>query len=45
MIVLGEKPGTQEWVALALVVVALFTVMFEPRRKQPPPSAPLAPDD
>ena len=27
ILVLGEKPGTQEWIALALVVCALFIVM------------------
>ncbi|MET0441399.1 MAG: DMT family transporter [Casimicrobiaceae bacterium] len=45
MIVLGEKPGPQEWVALALVVGALFIVMFEPRKKQPSTATPMAPDD
>ncbi|HET9047085.1 MAG TPA: DMT family transporter [Casimicrobiaceae bacterium] len=45
MLVLGERPGPQEWVALALVVVALFIVMFEPRKKRPSSAAPLAPDD
>jgi len=45
MIVLGEKPGPQEWVALALVVGALFIVMFEPRKKQPSAATPMAPDD
>ena len=45
MIVLGERPGAQEWVALALVVLALFIVMFEPRKKRPSSAAPLAPDD
>jgi drug/metabolite transporter (DMT)-like permease len=33
MIVLGERPGWQEWLALALVLGALFTVLFEPRRR------------
>jgi drug/metabolite transporter (DMT)-like permease len=45
IIVLGERPGPQEWVALALVVLALFTVMFEPRKKRPSSAMPLAPDD
>jgi drug/metabolite transporter (DMT)-like permease len=45
MIVLGEQPGPQEWVALSLVVLALFTVMFEPRKKRPSSATPLAPDD
>ena len=45
MIVLGEKPGPQEWIALALVVMALFTVMFEPRKRKASMATPLAPDD
>jgi drug/metabolite transporter (DMT)-like permease len=45
ILVLGETPGPQEWVALALVVVALFIVLYEPRRKRPSTAAPLAPDD
>ena len=32
MILLGERPGVQEWLALALVVGALFIVMSERRR-------------
>jgi drug/metabolite transporter (DMT)-like permease len=32
MILLGERPGLQEWVALGLVLAALFTVLFDPRR-------------
>jgi len=45
ILVLGEKPGPQEWVALALVVGALFVVMFEPRKRRPSSATPLAPDD
>ena len=45
ILVLGEKPGPQEWVALALVVLALFIVMFEPRKKRPSSAMPMAPDD
>ena len=45
ILVLGEKPGTQEWIALALVVCALFIVMYEPRKKRPTSATPLAPDD
>ena len=30
MILLGERPGLQEWVALALVLGGLFSVLFEP---------------
>lgn len=44
MLVLGERPGTQEWLALALVVAALFIVMFKPARGEAG-VAPLAPDD
>jgi drug/metabolite transporter (DMT)-like permease len=31
MILLGERPGVQEWIALGLVVAALFTVLSAPR--------------
>ena len=44
MILLGERPGTQEWIALALVVAALFTVLFQPSARRVA-AAPLAPDD
>jgi len=44
MLVLGERPGPQEWLALALVVVALFIVMGKPARGEAS-VAPLAPDD
>jgi drug/metabolite transporter (DMT)-like permease len=30
IVLLGERPGAQEWIALGLVVAALFTVLFEP---------------
>jgi len=42
--VLGEKPGPQEWIALALVVVALFIVLSDTRKTRPA-AEPLAPDD
>jgi drug/metabolite transporter (DMT)-like permease len=45
ILVLGETPGPQEWVALALVVGALFVVLFDPRRRKEASVAPLAPDD
>jgi drug/metabolite transporter (DMT)-like permease len=41
---LGERPGVQEWIALALVVAALFTVLFQPSERDVT-VAPLAPDD
>ena len=44
MLVLGEHPGSREWIALALVVAALFVVLFQPAWKRVT-AAPLAPDD
>lgn len=44
MILLGERPGWPEWVALGLVVVALFIVMFQPSDRHAT-AASLAPDD
>ncbi len=43
ILVLGERPGAQEWIALSLVVIALFIVLSEPREART--AAPLAPDD
>jgi drug/metabolite transporter (DMT)-like permease len=45
MVVLDERPGAQEWIALALVVAALFIVLFQPAARTPAVAAPLAPDD
>jgi drug/metabolite transporter (DMT)-like permease len=39
MILLGERPGWPEWIALGLVVAALFIVMFEPGGKRVPPGS------
>jgi len=44
MVLLGERPGVQEWIALALVVAALFIVLFQPSGKHAS-AEPLAPDD
>jgi drug/metabolite transporter (DMT)-like permease len=44
ILVLGERPGVQEWLALALVVAALFTVLFQPGGRRVT-AAPLSPDD
>jgi len=44
IVLLGERPGPQEWIALALVVAALFTVLFQPTEKRIS-AAPIAPDD
>ena len=44
IVLLGERPGLQEWIALALVVAALFTVLFQPSGKHAA-AEPLAPDD
>jgi drug/metabolite transporter (DMT)-like permease len=45
IVVLNERPGTQEWLALALVVIALFIVLWAPNQRREPAAAPLAPDD
>jgi len=45
MLLLSERPGLQEWIALALVVLALFIVLFQPAARKPSTAAPLAPDD
>jgi drug/metabolite transporter (DMT)-like permease len=44
IVMLGERPGPQEWIALALVVAALFTVLLQPGGRRSS-AAPLAPDD
>jgi drug/metabolite transporter (DMT)-like permease len=44
IVLLGERPGPQEWIALALVVAALFTVLFQPSDRRVT-AAPFAPDD
>ena len=36
MLVLGERPGTAEWLALALVVAALASVLWSPSRESDP---------
>jgi drug/metabolite transporter (DMT)-like permease len=41
MITLGERPGTSEWIALALVVAAMVAVLTSPKPVPPP----MAPDD
>lgn len=46
MIVLGERPGAAEWIALALVVSALVAVLWPGRAAKAPASvAPVTPDD
>lgn len=46
MLVLGERPGAAEWIALALVVSALVAVLWPGRAaRTPPPTAPVSPDD
>jgi drug/metabolite transporter (DMT)-like permease len=32
MLLLGERPGTGEWIALVLVVVAMLAVLWKPKR-------------
>jgi drug/metabolite transporter (DMT)-like permease len=45
ILLLDERPGTQEWAALMLVVLALFVVLYQPAGRTPAVAAPLAPDD
>jgi drug/metabolite transporter (DMT)-like permease len=44
ILLLGERPGMQEWIALALVLAALFTVLFQPNDRRVT-TAPLTPED
>ncbi len=46
MIVLGERPGPAEWIALGLVVSALVAVLWPGKgAKSPPAAAPVAPNE
>ena len=45
MIVLGERPGPAEWIALALVVCALVAVLWPGRGATKASATPPAPDD
>jgi drug/metabolite transporter (DMT)-like permease len=46
MLVLGERPGPAEWIALALVLSALVAVLWPgAAAKAPASGAPIAPDD
>jgi hypothetical protein len=45
MVVLNEQPGVQEWLALGLVVLALFIVLFQPAGTRAVPPTPPAPED
>ena len=38
MIVLGERPGPSEFIALGLVIASLFAVLFQPAAKKAPPA-------
>lgn len=38
MLFLGERPGASEFIALALVLASLFSVLFQPAQKVPPPA-------
>jgi drug/metabolite transporter (DMT)-like permease len=40
-VVLGERPGPSEWLALGLVVAAMVAVLWSPK----PAPTPMAPDD
>jgi drug/metabolite transporter (DMT)-like permease len=39
MLILGERPGPSEFIALGLVIASLFAVLFQPADKKPPPPA------
>ena len=41
MLLLGERPGPNEWIALGLIVAAMVAVLWSPK----PVPAPMAPDD
>jgi drug/metabolite transporter (DMT)-like permease len=45
IVLLGERPGLQEWLALGLVVLALFIVLLPSASAKATSAAPLAPDD
>ena len=45
IIVLGERPGPAEWLALALVLAALVAVLWPDRGRSKASAAPAAPDD
>jgi drug/metabolite transporter (DMT)-like permease len=44
LLVVGDRAGAREWIALALVGAAVFTVLFQPSARRID-AAPLAPDD
>ena len=41
MLLLGERPGASEWIALALVLAAMVAVLWPPK----PVPIPMTPDD
>jgi drug/metabolite transporter (DMT)-like permease len=45
MIVLGERPGTAEWLALLFVIGSLVAVLWPAKAKAEPKEAPLTPSD
>jgi drug/metabolite transporter (DMT)-like permease len=44
MIILGERPGIAEFVALGLVMGSLFAVLWQPAQKKPASAAPAEPE-
>ncbi|MEO8507061.1 MAG: DMT family transporter [Betaproteobacteria bacterium] len=38
MLILGERPGPSEFIALGLVIASLFAVLFQPAGRRPPQS-------
>jgi drug/metabolite transporter (DMT)-like permease len=45
MLILGERPGPTEFIALALVIASLFAVLWQPKATEPPKAAPVDPSE
>ena len=45
MLILGERPGATEFIALALVIASLFAVLWQPKAPEPPKAAPVDPSE
>jgi drug/metabolite transporter (DMT)-like permease len=45
MLILGERPGPTEFIALALVIASLFAVLWQPKATEPSKAAPVDPSE
>jgi drug/metabolite transporter (DMT)-like permease len=45
MLILGERPGPTEFIALALVISSLFAVLWQPKATEPSKAAPVDPSE